>query len=266
MNAIIKPVSPVAGYVGGKRLLAKTITNLISTIEHDCYAEPFVGMGGIFLRRKTMAKCEIINDYSRDVITLFRILQQHYSYFIDYLKFQLASRAEFDRLKSLDPDTLTDIQRAARFLYLQRLAFGGKVDKRSFGVDKTSGARFDVTRLVPMLDDLHQRLSRVVIECLGYGDFIQRYDGAKTLFYMDPPYWGSEGYYGKNAFSRDDFAKLADILSQMHGKFILSLNDTAGVRETFGSFNIVPVSTIYSLNGAKPKETEEVLISNTSIS
>ena len=47
----VPPAEPLAPWVGGKRLLAKRIIARIEAIPHDCYAEPFVGMGGVFLRR-----------------------------------------------------------------------------------------------------------------------------------------------------------------------------------------------------------------------
>lgn len=59
-------------------------------------------------------KVEVINDISRDVWGLFRVVQEHFPYFVDFLRFRLASRAEFERLLDVDPTTLTDIQRAAR--------------------------------------------------------------------------------------------------------------------------------------------------------
>ena len=118
---------PAAGYIGGKRNLAARLVKIIEATPHDGYAEPFVGMGGVFLRRPGRQRVEVINDVSGDVATFFRVLQEHYAYFIDLLRFRVASRAEFDRLRALPPERLTDLQRAARFLYLQRLAFGGKV-------------------------------------------------------------------------------------------------------------------------------------------
>lgn len=126
----------------------QTICAIIERVDHDGYAEPFVGMGGIFLRRSMRPKVEAINDISGDVITFFRVLQEHYVYFVDMLRFRVASRAEFERLNALPADRLTDLQRAARFLYLQRLAFGGKISGRNFGVSTTTPARFNVTKLI----------------------------------------------------------------------------------------------------------------------
>ena len=49
---VVKPCEPAAPYFGGKRLLAKRIIAEIDKIPHHCYAEPFIGMGGVFLRRQ----------------------------------------------------------------------------------------------------------------------------------------------------------------------------------------------------------------------
>ena len=118
-------------------------------------------------------------------------------------------------------------------------------------------------RLERDLADLHDRLCGVVIEQLGYADFIRRYDRPGMLFYLDPPYWGCEDDYGVEVFGRDDFARLAAQLGGIRGKFILSLNDTPGVRECFAQFRMVTADTTYTVGGgAASKRVGEVLISN----
>lgn len=97
---LVRPVAPAAGYIGGKRNLAGRLVALIERIEHDGYAEPFIGMGGVFLRSRSQPKVEVINDASGDVATFFHVLQRHHPYMIDMLRFRVASRAEFDRLKA----------------------------------------------------------------------------------------------------------------------------------------------------------------------
>ncbi len=259
----VVPVRPVAGYIGGKRNLAKRLTGIIDRIPHETYAEPFVGMGGIFLRRSRRPRSEAINDISGDVVTLFRVLQEHYPYFIDMLRWRLASRAEFQRLLGQDPSRLTDLQRAARFLYVQRLAFGGKVDGRNFGVSPRQPARFDVAKLEPILADVHERLSGVWIEQLPFADFIRRYDHAGALFYLDPPYWNCEEDYGAGVFGRDDFARLAEQLAAIAGGFILSINDTPEIREIFGRFRMQPVSTTYTISDSgNGKRAGELIITD----
>jgi len=256
----VEPTRPVAGYIGGKRNLAKRLCELIAATPHDLYAEGFVGMGGVFFRRRLRPRTEVINDISADVTTLFRILQRHYQAFLDTLKWQLSSRAEFERLMRVDPSTLTDLERAARFLYLQRTAFGGKVAGRNFGIDRTGPARFDLTRLVPMLEEVHDRLSGVTIERLPFDRFIQRWDRPGALFYLDPPYWGCEDDYGEGVFSRVDFGRLREVLEALQGRFILSINDRPEVRQLFEGYAIEPVGRSYRISG-KVTQAKELIIS-----
>ena len=257
------PIAPVAPWLGGKRNLARRICAILDDTPCATYVEPFVGMGGIFLRRGARPRAEVINDRGRDVSNLFRILQRHYVAFLDVLRFQLTTRAEFERLTATDPYTLTDLERAARFLYLQRTAFGGKVSGRNFGVARDRPGRFNLTTLEPMLEDLHTRLAGVVIECLDWSDCLARYDGEGTLFYLDPPYWGSEGDYGKTLFVRADFARLADQLDGLRGRFLMSINDTPEIREAFARFEIAEVATTYSVGrrSGAPGGAAELLVS-----
>ncbi len=263
-NRDVVPVKPVAPYLGGKIRLAKRIIERIEAVAHTSYAEPFVGMGGVFLRRRQAPKAEIINDLNREIAAFFRILQRHYVPFIEMMRFQITTRAEFNRLVDAKPETLTDLERAARFLYLQRTAFGGKVSGRNFGVSPATPARFDITKLGPMLEDLHSRLAGVVIECLPYDEFIRRYDRAATLFYLDPPYHGNENDYGRGLFERADFERLADVLKGLSGRFIMSINDVSEIREIFAGFDIEAVETSYTIarDVAKRGRVGELIVSN----
>ncbi len=257
----VNPVRPVAPYVGGKRALARQIVSLINEVPHEGYAEPFVGMGGIFFRRSMRPDFEVINDWSEDVATLFRILQRHYQSFLEELKWRLSGRAEFDRLMRQDASTLTDLERAARFLYLQRLSFGGTVTNRHFAMPKARPSRFDLTKLVPMLEDVHDRLAGVTIERLPWADFIDRYDRPGTLFFLDPPYLGSEDYYGAGMFPAEEFERLADRLGSLKGRFILTINDCPETRALFGRYQLRDVDLLYRLSGSATA-ARELIVSN----
>lgn len=82
----VRPLQPVAPWLGGKRILAKHIAERIAATPHTRYVEPFVGMGGVFFRRSARPWLEVINDVNRDVVNLFRILQRHYQQMLDVLK------------------------------------------------------------------------------------------------------------------------------------------------------------------------------------
>lgn len=256
----VDPVRPVAPYIGGKRNLAKRLVPLIESIPHTTYAEVFVGMGGVFFRRASRPRGEVINDLSEDVSTFFRVLQHHYVAFLDMLRFQITSRANFETLVRQDPSTLTDLQRSARFLYLQRAAFGGKVYGRNFGVVIDAPARFDVTKLAPMLEAAWERLQPVVIERLPWCAFIDRYDRPGTLFYLDPPYFGSEGDYGVALFDRGQFELMAERLRTIRGRFVLSINDHPEVRRIFAGFEFREEEVTYTLSSNNGHVAGELII------
>ena len=218
--------APLAPWLGGKKYMAARIIARIAQIPHRCYAEPFVGMGGVFLR-KPPSRVEVINDRAGDVVNLFRIVREHPDELARQFVAAVAARSVFQRLVATPPDTLTDVQRAARFAYLQRLSFGGKpvLSAGHFGVDARSRARLSAARMRRLIALAHRRLDGVTVEGFNWNDFIRRCDRPSTLFYLDPPYWGHETDYGAGLFDRADFARLATQLQALRGRFLLRLND-----------------------------------------
>lgn len=245
--------------MGGKSLLAKRIIERIPA--HSCYVEPFAGAAWV-LFRKPESTVEVLNDINLDIVTLYRVVQHHLDEFVRYFRWALVSRDEFTRLRDVAPETLTDIQRAARFYYLQQSCFGDRIERPTFGYASTREPRLNLLRIEEQLSAAHLRLARAYIEHLPYADVIKRYDKAGTFFYIDPPYWDCEDYYGPGIFSRADFELLAAQLGGIKGTFLLSLNDTPGVRETFKGFSIEAVTTKYTCSNGKNVVAGELLIRN----
>lgn len=115
------------------------------------------------------------------------------------------------------------------------------------------GARFNLTRLAPLLEDVHERLAGVVIENLDWLDFIDRYDRPGTLFYLDPPYFGSKGDYEKALFGREHFAAIK-------GRFILSISDVPEIQKLFSGCQIQPVELTYSVAGGFGTNAKELIV------
>lgn len=247
-------------YMGGKSLLAKKIVTRMP--EHNCYCEVFAGAAWL-LFKKEESEVEIINDINTDLVTLYRVVKHHLEEFIRYLKWILVARDEFNRFKVENPASLTDIQRAVRFYYLLKSGYAGRIHNPSFSVATTSQPRFNLLRVEEELSAVHLRLARVYVENKPYQDVVARFDKPDTFFYLDPPYYGCEDYYGPGIFSREDFVKLRDILAGLQGKFILSINDVEEIRNLFNDFCIQTVETAYTACGAnKKKAVTELLIAN----
>lgn len=237
--------NPIIPWIGGKRRLAKRI--LPTFPAHDCYVEPFAGGAALFFL-KDQADVEVLNDINGELVNLYRVVKHHLEEFVRQFKWALISRQIFGWLKQTPEETLTDIQRAARFYYLQKMAFGGKVANQTFGTATTSAPRLNLLRIEEELSAAHLRLSRAYIEHLNREECIRRYDRPHTLFYLDPPYWGTEGY--GVGFGLEQYARMAELAKSIKGKMAISVNDIPEMRQAFSGLAIERVEISYTVGGA----------------
>jgi len=249
---------PIIPWIGGKRRLAKTILPLFPA--HQCYVEPFAGGAALFFL-KAQSPVEVLNDINLELVTLYRVVQHHLEEFCRRFKWALASRQLYEWAQMTQPETLIDIQRAARFYYLQKLAFGGKVHRQTFGTATTSPPRLNLLRIEEDLSQAHLRLSRVCIEHLSWPRCIEKYDRARTFFYCDPPYWATEGY-GVD-FGLEQYDEIARHAREIKGKMVISVNDIPEMRQAFKGLRMQTVDINYTVGGAgKGKDKKELIIMN----
>ena len=249
---------PIVPWIGGKRRLAKHILPLFPA--HTCYVEPFSGAAALYFL-KTPSKTEVINDINGELVNLYRVVKHHLEEFVRQFKWALVSRQIYKWLQDTPEETLTDIQRAARFYYLQKQAFGGKVADHTFGTSTTSAPRFNLLRIEEELSMAHLRLSRTLIEHLDWQQCLKRYDRPHTLFYCDPPYWGTEGYGVE--FGLENYDHMAELARSIKGKMIISVNDIPEMRQAFDGLNIQTVDISYNLKvTGKASLRKELVICN----
>lgn len=236
---------PLVPWIGGKRRLVAEI--LPWFVPHTCYVEPFAGAAAL-LFNKVPSKVEVLNDVNADLVNLYRVVRHHLEEFVRQFRWALSSRKLFEWSQATPPEVLTDIQRAARFFYLQKLAFGAKVSGQSFGVGTTASQALNLLRIEEALSAAHLRLSSVVVEHLDWVACIERYDRPHTLFYCDPPYWGTEGYGVR--FELDQYDRMAGLLRSMKGKAIVSVNDIPEMRQAFKGLTMRRLAIKYSVGSA----------------
>ncbi len=244
-------------YIGGKRRLAKRLVGLFPP--HVTYCEVFLGGGQVFFRKEP-SQVEVLNDLDDDVVNFFRCAQQHHEELCRYLKFVLVSRKWFEIFQNQNPASLTDIQRAARFFYLQKNSYAALVHGRHYACKVVSSPGFNSSRLAEILENTHRRLARVQIESLPFGEFIHRFDRPTTLFFCDPPYW-KRTLYNFN-FTEEDFRNLANQLQSIKGKFVLTVDDVPELRELFKRSNITEVEIPYTAQREAGKLYRELIITN----
>lgn len=250
---------PIVPWIGGKRRLAKHLLPIFP--DHRCYVEPFAGGAALYFL-KTPAEVEVLNDIDGELVNLYRVVKHHLGELIEQFRWMPVSRQMFDWHKNAALESLTDIQRAARYYYLQKMAFGARINGRTFGISTTSPPRLNILRLEEELAVAQQRLARTYIEHLPWDQVIKRYDRPHTLFYCDPPYWGTEGY--TEPFALDQYDRMAALARSIQGKMVISVNDIPEMRQAFAGLAMERVGIRYTIGGSgnSKAETGELIIRN----
>lgn len=246
---------PIIPWIGGKRRLAKRLFSIFP--DHTCYVEPFAGGAALFFLREEPAKVEVLNDINSDLVNLYRVVKHHLEEFVRQFKWALSSREVFKWMQMTQPETLTDIQRAARFYYLQHAAFGGKVTGQTWGT-ATTAPPINLLRIEESLSNAHLRLAQTYIEHLAWDECMRRYDRAHTLFFCDPPYWETAGY-GVD-FGWDQYELLAQTMRKLKGKALVTLNDHPEIRACFDGFAMEVVKIDYTVGGQHKAVPRQELI------
>lgn len=256
MSATNKPILP---WMGGKRRLAKKILPIFQP--HTAYVEAFCGGAALFFM-KEQSRVEVINDAHGELVNLYRVVKHHLEEFLRQFKWALVSRQEYLWNRAMAPETLTDIQRAARFFYLQKLAFGAKVSGQSFGTAATTPPRLNLFRLEEDISAAHIRLARALIEHLDWFSCCEKYDRDGTLFYLDPPYWGTAGYGEEFCF--EEYERMADFAHRAKGQVVISVNDVPEMRQVFNGLKLESTPIRYTVGGNQNqlKPSAELIISN----
>ena len=225
-------------YIGGKWRMAPKIVKLFPA--HHVYVEPFGGSGSV-LFAKERSKVEVYNDCDGDCVNFFRVLRD------EALTEQLMARllnTPYSRREYADlcrQDVPADpVLRAWRFWAIARMCFGGyrpankgvsfagaTVGRWRRSLSSRHGFGGDAATLHGKIDELarfRDRLLGVYIEDKDFPYILDRWDGSagETLFYVDPPYFGTEGYYDNGLFPSWRHVELADMLARIKGKAVVS--------------------------------------------
>ncbi|MHB8627446.1 MAG: DNA adenine methylase [Aggregatilineales bacterium] len=267
-----KPSSPMLNspikWVGGKSRMRKTIIELLPP--HTCYVEVFGGAAWV-LFGKPLSDVEILNDIDQELINFFRVVKDRPEEFLAAFDLELVSRAEFERLASLNPSQINEIDRAHRFYYLIMAGWGGELNYPRFQTSITDGGHGN--RLIGALQNLrsriapiHERLRTVIIENLDWQTCIDRYDREGAVMYLDPPYPGNGANYYHNMREWKDHEQLAARLEQAQCQWILSSYDTQDVHNLFRGYRFSYITSASGMSTEKANKArvinQEVLITN----
>ena len=222
------------------------------------------GGGWVLFHKPPGNDFEVYNDFNGLLVNLYRCVRDEPEELMEALRYVLNAREDFDRVRSaLARDSpASDVQRAAWFYQLIRYSYAS-------GLTSFGSQPHDMWSNFPLIEQAHRRLAKVVIENKDFEKLIRQYDRPVSFFYLDPPYHATEGYYqniGEDGFTEADHIRLRDALMRIEGKFLLSYNDDAFVRDLYDQPGISLMETT-RINNIKQRydpncQFPELLIAN----
>lgn len=236
--------------IGSKRKLINKILPLIPS--HKIYVEPFIGSGAIYFASTTSGDKRIINDLDKQLIDAYKVVKKGVNIDSNYLDVSLNQQQQM-----FDKKILTDKDKLIKQLLVCG-TFGSK------GIGKLY-KKPNYNNKLKKLEEYKNFMKNTTILNQDYKKVINTYDSKDTFFFLDPPYENSNDLYKHSDFN---FEELRDILININGLFLLTLNDSPNIRKIFKDFIIKPIlvkATSNIKNSIGSKDRKEIIIMNYTI-
>lgn len=240
---------PIIKWAGGKRKFAKQIYELLGSCSGRYY-EPFLGGGAVLL--SMMPKIAICSDINVELINTYNVVKNNPLELIKELKnnyIPYHNKDFYYKIRALDRDlniynSLTDIEKAARFMYLNKTCYNGlwRVNKK--GENNVPFGRFINPKILPeediVLTSQYFNNNNIMFHVSDYKSIVK---SAKSgdIVYFDPPYdieKGENGFvqYTQDGFNREDQIQLKNLCDSLIMKGVIvgvSNSNTKFIRDLY---------------------------------
>ena len=272
-----KLVAPVLKWVGGKRQLLGTLTPLLPQ-RITTYCEPFVGGGALLF--DLQPNTAYVNDINGDLIRVYNVIKSDVESLITTLQEYKNESDFFYAVRGWDRDkekysSLSDVQKAARILYLNKTCYNGLFRVNNAGEFNSPFGNYRNPNIVnaPTLRAVSSYLNTAMVHLssLDYAEVLKTLPKG-TFVYLDPPYdpvsdTSSFTGYSKGGFNRDDQIRLRECCDDLNArglKFMLSNSATDFIKEQYSAYHVTIVQAKRAVNSDSTKrgEVDEVVVRN----
>ncbi len=274
LEKLEKETYPIVKWVGGKRqLMFELLKNMPKS--YNRYFEPFIGGGALFF--ELQPEKAYISDMNEELINLYSIVRDNVYDLIADLNKHEVSKEYFLEIRNLDRTdeykNLSNVQRASRFIYLNRTCFNGLYRVNSQGQFNVPFGNYKKPRIVDENNLLNcsELLKNTEIKCADFSGILLKVKKGDFV-YFDPPYvplneTSSFTSYTKNGFDMNmqfELREVCDELDSMGVMFMLSNSDTKLVNELYANYEIKKVfaSRVVNANADGRGKITEVLVRN----
>jgi len=266
LNRKIISVYPFVKWAGGKRQLLSEFKKYFPAIDsYDRYFEPFLGGGAVFF--DLQPDRAVLMDINEELINTYKVIQNNIEGLIQELKKhkERNSKEYFYEIRNWDrlPNykERTAVERAARFIYLNRTCFNGLYRVNSKGQFNVPFGQYKNPRILDEenLRNVHLLLNNgkdILIENVDYKKVLE-YAQEGDFIYFDPPYYPLEPTsftsYTKDDFGPEEHEELAAVFKELTDrgcKVALSNSSTDKVRElySFEGVELIPLQARRNIN------------------
>lgn len=262
---------PFLKWAGGKRGMLPTLRQYVPK-NIRTYCEPFLGGGALFF--KIAPSSAILSDLNSELITTYRVVRDKPSELIQALSRHYYDKDYYYEVRKQNPASLSDIDIAARMIYLNRAGYNGlyRVNKKGeFNVPfgkYTNPTIVDTNKIMACSNALRG----VLLENLPFEELPWASIGEGDFVYFDPPYvplskTSSFTAYQGAGFTEEDQLRLADLFRRLHSQgatVLLSNSGHESVAKMYSGFRIDEVAMLRAINskGSKRGHVKEFLVSN----
>ena len=274
LEKLEKETYPIVKWVGGKRqLMFELLKNMPKS--YNRYFEPFIGGGALFF--ELQPENAYISDMNEELINLYSVVRDNVYELISDLNKHEVSKEYFLDIRNIDRTNeykkLSNVQRASRFIYLNRTCFNGLYRVNSQGQFNVPFGNYKNPRIVDKSNLLNcsELLKKTEIKCADFSEILTKVKKGDFV-YFDPPYvplneTSSFTSYTKDGFDMDMQFKLREVcdeLDSMGVMFMLSNSDTKFVNELYSNYEIKKVfaSRAVNANAEGRGKITEVLVRN----
>lgn len=274
-------VKPFVKWAGGKRQLMPQITKYLPS-KINRYYEPFVGGGAVFFNLHHSKST--INDFNSELILAYLAIRDDLPELLKNLEYHEKHNTSeyYYEVRDWDRNGIiadkSNVERAARFIFLNKTGFNGLFRVNSQNQINTPYGRYKNPAIVnkEVLNAVSNFLNKKSIQILNE-DFEVAVSTAKKgdFVYFDPPYAPlvndkkSFVGYTLNGFGEEEQIRLRDLMNELTGKGVnvmLSNSSVPLIHELYSDYRentvIVPASRSINSNAAKRGKVDEVLIMN----
>jgi len=272
MIVLTKP-KPFVKWAGGKRQLVNTLKDNIPA-HFNKYIEAFLGGGALLF--EILPKKAVINDLNEELINVYKVIKEQPYDLIESLKKHKNEKEYYYKIRGLNPKLLTPVERASRFLFLNKTCFNGLYRENSKGEFNVPFGRYKNPKILDKENILSvsQYLNSNDIEIYNW-DYkeVLKFAEKGDFIYLDPPYHpisktSSFTKYTRYNFTETNQIELAKEYERLDKKgcFVMLTNsNTPLIRELYKNYEIIEVITNRAINSKANKRknaVKELIIKN----